>query len=125
MSERPLRAIALLLIGLSALPCGALALALAGTGRADWALGVIAGWLAGSLNEALLAVRVSRLTARSSVVGFLYGAASRFALIALTAIVAYRSLGAAPLGFALGIALVVLMNVPASLIWWRRGEPAR
>jgi len=88
-------------------------------------LGLVAGWVAGSLNAVLLAIRVSRLTARSSVVNFLLGTASRFALVGLTLIVASRLLGGSAVAFAIGIALVILMNGPVSLIWSLRQEVAR
>jgi hypothetical protein len=110
--------------GLAALPAFAAAAVLASSGRPDWSLGVIAGWLAGSLNTALLAQRVSRMTARSTVGGFLYGAASRFTLIGLVAIGGYRLLGANPLGFTIGIALVILMGIPVTLAWSLKAEAA-
>ncbi len=125
MIERPLRSITLSLIGFAAFPVVALSLAMVGTGRWPLALGIATGWLAGSLNAILLALRVSRLNRRSTVASFLYGAASRFALIALLAIGAYRLLGASLVGFAIGIALVLLMNVPASLFWSTRQRAAR
>ena len=103
--------------GLAAVPAFAAAIIFAATGRPEWSLGVITGWLAGSLNTALLAQRVSRLTARSTVGGFLYGAASRFTLVGLMAIGGYRLVGASPLGFAIGIAMVFLMGVPVSVAW--------
>ena len=124
MSRHPLRSITSLLAGISAVPAGLAALVLLLGGRSDWAVGIVIGWLAGSLNEALLALKVSRLTERSTVAGFLYGMGSRFALIALLAIASYRLLGASPVGFAIGIAFVLLMNVPVSLIWSFRREPA-
>jgi hypothetical protein len=125
MIHRPLASIALTMIGLAALPVAAGVAAFAATGRSDWALGLFAGWLAGSLNAGLLAIRVSRLTARSTVAAFLYGTASRFAFVGLILILAYRLLGANAVGFAIGLALVILMNVPVSLIWSMRQELAR
>jgi hypothetical protein len=110
--------------GLAALPAFAAAAVFATSGHPDWSLGVIAGWGAGSLNTALLAMRVSRLTARSTVGGFLYGAASRFTLVGLVAIGAYRLLGASPLGFAVGIAMVILMGVPVTVAWSLKAEAA-
>jgi hypothetical protein len=120
--ERPLRGIAAMLIGLAGLPAVLTATGLSAAGRPDWALGVIVGWFAGSLNAGLLAVRVSRLTAHSTVAGFLYSAASRFALVGGLAVASYRWLGAYPVGFAIGIAFVLLMNVPVSLLWSMRQE---
>jgi hypothetical protein len=125
MIERPLQAITVSMIGFAAFPVVALSLAMVVTGRGPVALGIVTGWLAGSLNAILLAFRVSRLSRRSTVGGFLYGAASRFALIALLAMGAYRLLGASLAGFAIGIALVLLMNVPASLVWSTRRRVAR
>jgi hypothetical protein len=124
LKRSPLLSIPLLMSGLAALPALATAVVFASYGRADWSLGVIAGWLAGSLNTALLAQRVSRLTARSSVAGFLYGAASRFTLVGLIAIGGYRLVGANPLGFAIGIAMVILMGVPVTVAWSLKGETA-
>jgi hypothetical protein len=114
--------ITLMTSGLAAVLAAAAMAVLSSAGRGDWALGVMAGWAAGSVNTALLARRVSRLTDQSSVAGFLYGTGSRFALIALMAIGAYRLVDANPLGFAMGIALVVLMGVPVSVIWSLRQE---
>jgi hypothetical protein len=125
MIQRPLSSIALTMIGLAALPVAAGVAGFAAAGRGDWALGLAAGWLAGSLNAGLLAVRVSRLTERSSVAAFLYGTASRFALVGLILILAYRFLGANAVGFAIGLALVILMNVPVSLIWSLKQQAAR
>jgi hypothetical protein len=62
------------------------------------------------------------MTARSTVGGFLYGAASRFTLIGLVAIGGYRLLGANPLGFTIGIALVILMGIPVTLAWSLKAE---
>jgi hypothetical protein len=124
LKRSPLLSIPLLMSGLAALPALATAVVFASYGRADWSLGVIAGWLAGSLNTALLAQRVSRLTARSSVAGFLYGAASRFTLVGLIAIGGYRLVGANPLGFAIGIAMVILMGVPVTVAWSLKWETA-
>lgn len=120
MIERPLQSITVSLIGFAALPAAVLSLLMVATGRGPLALGIITGWLAGSLNAILLALRVSRLSRRSTVAGFLYGLASRFMLIALLAVGADRLLGASLGGFAIGIALVLLMNVPASLLWSTR-----
>ena len=120
MIDRPLRAITVSLIGWAALPVVALCVAMVAAGRGPWALGIAVGWLAGSLNAILLALRVSRLNRRSTVGGFLYGATSRFALIGLLAIGSYRLLGASLVGYAIGIALVLLMNVPVSLVWSTR-----
>jgi hypothetical protein len=125
MIERPLQSITVSLIGFAAFPVVALSLAMVATGRGSLALGIVTGWLAGSLNAILLALRVSRLSHRSTVAGVLYGAASRFALIALVALGTYRLLGASLAGFAIGIALVLLMNVPASLVWSMRQRVAR
>jgi ATP synthase I chain len=125
MIDRPLQAIAVSLIGWAALPVVALCLVMLAAGRGGWALGIVFGWFAGSLNAILLALRVSRLNRRSTVAGFLYGAASRFALIGLLAIGAYRLLGASLVGYAIGIALVLLMNVPVSLLWSIRQRVAR
>jgi ATP synthase I chain len=125
MIERPLQAITVSLIGWAAVPALALCLAMAATGRAAWALGIVTGWVAGSLNAILLALRVSRVDSRSTVAGTLYGAASRFALIGLLAVAAYRLLGASLVGYAVGIALVLLMNVPVSLLWSSRQTAAR
>jgi hypothetical protein len=125
MIERPLQAITVSLIGWAALPVAALCLAMVAAGRGSWALGIVTGWLAGSLNAILLALRVSRVNRRSTVAGFLYGAASRFALIGLLAIGAYRVLGASLVGYAIGIALVMLMNVPVSLLWSTRQRVTR
>jgi hypothetical protein len=125
MIERPLQSITVSLIGFAAFPVVALSLAMVATGRGSLALGIVTGWLAGSLNAILLALRVSRLSDRSTVAGVLYGAASRFALIALVALGTYRLLGASLAGFAIGIALVLLMNVPASLVWSMRQRVAR
>jgi len=125
MIERPLQAITVSLIGWAALPVAALCLAMVAAGRGSWALGIVTGWLAGSLNAVLLALRVSRVNRRSTVAGFLYGAASRFALIGLLAIGAYRVLGASLVGYAIGIALVMLMNVPVSLLWSTRQRVTR
>jgi hypothetical protein len=125
MIDRPLQAITVSLIGWAALPVVALCVAMMAAGRGAWALGIAIGWLAGSLNAILLALRVSRLDRRSTVAGFLYGAASRFALIGLLAIAAYRLLGASLVGYAIGIALVLLMNVPVSLLWSTRQRVAR
>lgn len=111
--------------GLAALPAFAAAAVFVTAGHPDWSMGVIAGWLAGSLNTALLAQRVSRLTARSTVGGFLYGAASRFTLVGLIAIGGYRLVGASPLGFTIGIAMVILMGVPVTVAWSLKGETAR
>jgi hypothetical protein len=111
--------------GLSAVPALAAATIFTVTGNTDWSLGVVVGWLAGSLNTALLAQRVSRLTARSTVGGFLYGAASRFTLVGVMAIGGYRLLGASPLGFTIGIAMVILMGVPVTVAWSLKGEGAR
>jgi ATP synthase I subunit len=124
LKTSPLLSIPLMMSGLAAVPALTTAAFLATAGRPDWSLGVIAGWLAGSLNTALLAQRVSRITARSSVAGFLYGAASRFTLVGLIAIGAYRLLGANPLGFAAGIAMVILMGVPVTLAWSQKGNAA-
>ncbi len=124
MIDHPLRAITRMLVLFSAAPALLAAAALAAGGRQGWALGVALGWTAGCLNAGLLAFRVSRLTARSSVVGFLFSAASRFTLVGLIAIGSYRVVGAHPVGFAIGIACVLVMNVPASLIWSMRTEPA-
>ncbi|MDQ6712609.1 MAG: ATP synthase subunit I [Candidatus Dormibacteraeota bacterium] len=125
MMDRPLQVITVSLIGWAALPVAALCLAMMAAGRGSWALGIVTGWLAGSLNAILLALRVSRVNQRSTVAGTLYGAASRFALIGLLAVGAYRLLGASLVGYAIGIALVMLMNVPVSLIWSTRQRPAR
>jgi hypothetical protein len=125
MIERPLQAITASLIGFAALPAVALSVAMAAKGREPLALGIVSGWLAGSLNAILLALRVSRISRRSTVAGFLYGTASRFALIVLLALGTYRLLGASLGGFAIGIALVLLMNVPASLLWSTRQRVAR
>jgi hypothetical protein len=125
MIERPLQAITVSLIAWAAIPVAALCLAMVAAGRGSWALGIVTGWLAGSLNAILLALRVSRVNRRSTVAGFLYGAASRFALIGLLAIGAYRVLGASLVGYAIGIALVLLMNVPVSLVWSMRQGVAR
>ena len=125
MIERPLQAITVSLIGWAALPVAALCLAMVAAGRGAWALGIGTGWLAGSLNAILLALRVSRVNRRSTVAGFLYGAASRFALIGLFAVGAYRLLGASLVGYAIGIALVLLMNVPVSLLWSLRQRVVR
>ena len=125
MIHRPLSSITLMMIGFAALPVAAAVAAFSAAGRGDWALGLVAGWVAGSLNAVLLAIRVSRLTARSSVVNFLLGTASRFALVGLTLIVASRLLGGSAVAFAIGIALVILMNGPVSLIWSLRQEVAR
>jgi hypothetical protein len=110
--------------GFAALPALTAAVVFVASGRPDWSLGVIAGWLAGSLNTGLLALRVSRLTARSSVAGFLYGTASRFTLVGLIAIGGYRLVGASPLGFAIGISMVILMGVPVTVAWSLKGETA-
>jgi hypothetical protein len=125
MIERPLQAITASLIGWAALPVAALCLAMVAAGRGAWALGIVSGWLAGSLNAILLALRVSRVNRHSTVASFLYGAASRFALIGLLAVGAYRLLGASLVGYAIGIALVMLMNVPVSLLWSTRQGVAR
>lgn len=125
MIERPLQSITISVIGLAVFPVVALSLAMVATDRGALALGIVTGWVAGSLNAILVAMRVSRLSRRSTVAGFLYGAASRFALIAVLAVVSYRLLGAALGGFAIGIALVLLMNVPASLVWSMRQRMAR
>jgi ATP synthase I chain len=125
MIERPLQAITVSLIGWAAVPVAALCLAMVAAGRGAWALGIVTGWLAGSLNAILLALRVSRVNRHSTVAGFLYGAASRFALIGLLAVGAYRLLGASLVGYAIGIALVMLMNVPVSLLWSTRQTVAR
>ncbi len=125
MNTRPLLSIPVMMSGFAALPAVAAAAVLAASGRADWSLGVILGWVAGSLNTALLAQRVSRLTARSAVGGFLYGAASRFTLVGVMAIGGYRLLGASPLGFTIGIAMVILMGVPVTVAWSLKGEGAR
>ena len=125
MKKAPLLSIPLMMSGLATLPALAAAAVFALGGRPDWSLGVVAGWLAGSLNTALLALRVSRLTAHSSVAGFLYGAASRFTLVGLIAIGSYRLLGANPLGFVTGIAMVILMGVPVTVAWSLKGETAR
>jgi len=125
MIDRPLQAITVSLIGWAALPVVALCVAMMAAGRGAWTLGIATGWLAGSLNAILLALRVSRLDRRSTVAGFLYGAASRFALIGLLAIAAYRLLGTSLVGYAIGIALVLLMNVPVSLLWSTRQRAAR
>ena len=124
MNRRPLLSIPLMMSGLAALPALAAAALCMIYGRPDWSLGVIAGWLAGSLNTALLAQRVSRMTARSSVAGFLYGAASRFTLVGLIAIGGYRLVGANPFGFVAGVALVILMGVPVTVAWSLKGETA-
>ncbi len=124
MKRSPLLFIPLLMSGLAALPAFAAATLGATYGHPDWSLGVIAGWLAGSLNTALLAQRVSRLTAGSTVGGFLYGAASRFTLVGLIAIGGYRLIGANPLGFVAGVALVILMGVPVTVAWSLKGETA-
>ncbi|HEV2014623.1 MAG TPA: ATP synthase subunit I [Candidatus Dormibacteraeota bacterium] len=124
MKRSPLLSIPLMMSGLAALTALTAAAVFASNGRPDWSLGVIAGWLAGSLNTALLALRVSRLTARSSVAGFLYGAASRFTLVGLIAIGGYRLVGANPLGFAIGIAMVILMGVPVTVAWSLKREAA-
>jgi ATP synthase I chain len=124
LKKSPLLSIPLMMSGLAALPAFAAAAVFAAYGRPDWSLGVVAGWLAGSLNTALLALRVSRLTDRSSVAGFLYGAASRFTLVGLIAIGGYRLVGANPLGFAIGIAMVILMGVPVTVAWSLKGEAA-
>ena len=125
MSNRPLARITAMTIGLAAVAAGSIAMALALAGRGDWSVGVIAGWLAGSLNAALLARRVSLLTARSTVAGFLYGMTSRFALVGATALLAYRLLDANLVGFAIGLALVVVMAVPVTVLWSLRWEVAR
>jgi ATP synthase I subunit len=122
--KRPFTAIPLMTSGLSALAAASLVVAFHAAGLPDWSVGVIGGWLAGSLNGALLARRVSRLTAASTVAGFLYGMASRFALIAVVAIGVYRLLDASLLGFAIGLSLVTFMGVPVSLIWALRRESA-
>jgi ATP synthase I chain len=114
-----------MMVGLAALPAFAAAAVFALEGRPDWSLGAVAGWLAGSLNTALLALRVSRLTARSTVAGFLYGAASRFTLVGLIAIGGYRLFGASPLGFVIGVATVILMGVPVTVAWSLKTETAR
>jgi len=90
MIDRPLQAITVALIGFAVFPVVALSLAMVATGRGPVALGIVIGWLAGGLNAILLAFRVSRLSQRSTVAGTLYGAASRFVLIAVLAIAAYR-----------------------------------
>lgn len=120
--NRPFRTIPLMTSGLAAPAAAALVIAFVVVGQTDWSIGVIAGWVAGSLNSALLARRVSQLTAGSSVAGFLYGTASRFALVAVLAIGAYRLLDASLLGFAIGLSLVTLMGVPVSVIWALRRE---
>jgi hypothetical protein len=125
MIERPLQSITASLIGWAALPVAALCLAMVAAGRGAWALGIVTGWLAGSLNAILLALRVSRVDRHSTVASFLYGAASRFALVGLLAVGAYRLLGASLVGYAIGIALVMLMNVPVSLLWSTRQGVAR
>ena len=123
MTRRPLLSITTLTCASAAALSGlAMALFLAG-GRPSWAIGVAAGWLAGGINAVLLARRVSLLTGRSSVFGFLYGMGSRFALIALVFLGAVRLAGANPLGFVIGLALVVLMEVPAAL-WSLKRVPA-
>lgn len=124
MNRRPLLSIPLMMSALAALPALAAAAVCFTFGHPDWSLGVIAGWLAGSLNTALLAQRVSRMTARSSVAGFLYGAASRFTLVGLIAIGGYRLVGASPFGFVAGVALVILMGVPVTVAWSLKGETA-
>ena len=111
--------------GLAAVPALAAATIFAASGRTDWSVGVIVGWLAGSLNTALLAQLVSRLTARSTIGGFLYGTASRFTLVGLMAVGSYRLVGANPLGFAVGIAMVILMGVPVSVAWSLKRVAAR
>jgi hypothetical protein len=125
MIHRPLSSITLMMIGLAALPVAAGVAVFSAVGRTDWALGLVAGWVAGSLNAGLLAIRVSRLTARSTVAAFIYGTASRFAFVGLILILAYRLLGANAVGFAIGLALVILMNVPVSLIWSLKQQAAR
>jgi hypothetical protein len=124
MIERPLQVITVSLIGWAAVPVAVLCLAMVAAGRGSWALGIVTGWLAGSLNAILLALRVSRVDRYSTVAGVLYGAASRFALIGLLAIGSYRLLGASLVGYAIGIALVLLMNVPVSLVWSMRQRVA-
>jgi len=90
-------------------------------GMGSLATGVAAGWFAGTLNMTLLALRVSRLTARSTVSGFLYGTASRFALVAVIFLVAYRLAGSNPIGFAIGLTFVILASLPVSVLITRRG----
>jgi len=123
LRSNPLVSITLTIMGLAAAAAACLAVLLWKLGMPNWASGVVGGWLAGTLNTALLAVRVSRLTAQSTVGGFLYGAASRFALVAVIFLLAYRFTGSHPVGFAIGLAAVVLSSLPVSL-WMIARETA-
>jgi hypothetical protein len=89
-------------------------------GQRGWAAGMLAGWIAGSLNAVLLARRVSLLTGKSNVSAFLYGMASRFALVGAIGIIVYRLLDASLVGFAAGLATVILMGVPVTVFWSMR-----
>jgi hypothetical protein len=80
--------------------------------------------MAGSLNTVLLARRVSLLTGKSTVRHFVYGAASRFALVGLIAVLVYRLLGANLVGFAIGLAVVILAVVPVTVFWSMRRTAA-
>ncbi|HSO93979.1 MAG TPA: ATP synthase subunit I, partial [Candidatus Dormibacteraeota bacterium] len=100
MIRRPLLAIPAISCTMAGAICAVAAIACSASGHLPWALGIGAGWLAGCLNSLLLARRVSTLTSRSRVFGFLYGMASRFALIALMFLGALRLVPASPVGFA-------------------------
>ena len=122
MSRPGLASLALATAGLPAIAAASLAIALAGLGRPQMALGVVAGWAAGSINAGLLTYRVSRLSAKSTVFGFLYGMSSRFALVALLAVASFRLIGASLWGFAIGLALVLVLSIPLATIWSMRQQ---
>lgn len=123
MRNRPLVSIPAVTSLLAALVSALTAVVCVAGGHPSWVAGIFAGWLAGSLNAALLARRVSTLTARSRVFGFLYGMASRFALIAVAFLTAYRLVPGSPVGFAIGLSLVVLSGVPVA-VWSLQRVPA-
>lgn len=123
MSRRPLLSIPAITCTMAGAICAAAAIACSATGHLPWAMGIGGGWLAGSLNSLLLARRVSTLTSTSRVFGFLYGMASRFALIALIFLGTFRLVPASPVGFAIGLSIVVLSGVPVAL-WSLQRVPA-
>jgi hypothetical protein len=80
-------------------------------------LGVCAGALAGVLNSALLVLQMDRFVVRRPRARwFVFGAASRFALIGLVFLLTYQILHAQAVTFVVGLALVPLMGVPYGLL---------